>query len=337
MTPIAEWHDVDEATFRNEILTKYQPAVLRGLVGDWPAVRQAQRSDAAFFSYLTARDSGAEVDALLMRPEAGGRVFYNDDLSGFNYARNRLPISTLVEQLARYAQFPNPPGLAVQSAPIADCLPGFLRENKMPLLQDAVPPRIWLGNQVVTPAHFDESQNIACVVCGSRRFTLFPPQEIANLYIGPLGFAPTGTPISMVDFAKPDFARYPRFRQALAAAQVAELEPGDAIYIPTLWFHHVQSLRQYNALVNYWWKGAIGSVDDRIGSALDCLLHSLLNLKQLAPEQKQAWQHIFDHYVFNAEDDPAAHLAEGKRGLLGEMTPELEQEIKAFLIQQLQR
>ncbi len=334
---IPEWHQVDEATFREKILAHYRPAVLRGLVADWPAVRRANQSPEALCAYLREHDSGSEVDALLMRPEVKGRIFYNDDMSGFNYARNRVTISAIVEQLTRYARFADPPALAAQSAPIAECLPGFLRENTMPLLNDAVAPRIWLGNQVTTPAHFDESQNIACVVAGRRRFTLFPPQEIANLYIGPLGFAPTGTPISMVDFAKPDFARYPRFRQALAAAQVAELEPGDAIYIPTLWFHHVQSLRQYNALVNYWWKGAIGSVDDRIGSALDCLLHSLLNLKQLAPEQKQAWQHIFDHYVFNAEDDPAAHLAEGKRGLLGEMTPELEQEIKAFLIQQLQR
>ncbi len=340
LTPITEWQDVDGVVFSEEILPRHQPAVLRGLVKHWPAVQEAKKSDEAFFAYLTAHDNGAEVDALLMRPEAKGRVFYNEDLSGFNFARNRVPVSAIVEQLSRYRQFPNPPGLAAQSALIAECLPGFLREHKMPLLDEAIAPRIWLGNQVVTPAHFDESQNIACVVAGSRRFTLFPPQQIANLYIGPLGFAPTGTPISMVDFAAPDFARYPRFQDALAAAQVAVLEPGDAIYIPTLWFHHVHSLKKVNALVNYWWKGD-ASQNAKNNSAFDPLLLSLLNLKHLAPEQKQAWKLIFDHYVFNNEADPAAHpaahLPVNRRGVLGALTPELEREIRAYLIKELQR
>ena len=30
--------------------------------------------------------------------------------------------------------------------------------------------------------------------------------------------------------------------------------PGDAIYIPPLWWHHVESLGQFNVLVNYWYR-----------------------------------------------------------------------------------
>jgi len=116
-----------------------------------------------------------------------------------------------------------------------------------------VQPRLWLGNEVVTPAHFDESHNLACVVSGRRRFTLLPPEQVGNLYIGPLDFAPTPTPISLVSFRAPDFARFPRFHDALAAAQVAELEPGDALYIPSLWWHHVESIGLLNTMVNYWW------------------------------------------------------------------------------------
>jgi hypothetical protein len=250
---LAEFHGVDAQGFATQVLPRGEPAVLRGLVRDWPAVRRALESPEAICRYLLAFDRGAPVDALLMPPEVGGRIFYSPDLQGFNYARKRVPISTVVEQVVRYSHFPVAPAVAAQSAPVHECLPGFERENVLPLLDPSVRPRIWLGNRVTTPAHFDQSSNIACVVAGRRRFTLFPPGQVDNLYIGPLDFAPTPTPISLVDFKSPDFARFPRFREALAQARVAELEPGDAIYIPPLWWHHVESLAELNILVNYWW------------------------------------------------------------------------------------
>jgi hypothetical protein len=91
------------------------------------------------------------------------------------------------------------------------------------------------------------------VVSGRRRFTLLPPEQVRNLYLGPLDFAPTPTPISLVSFRSPDFERFPRFHDALAAAEAAELEPGDALYIPSVWWHHVESIGVLNAMVNYWW------------------------------------------------------------------------------------
>ncbi len=332
---IPEWHDVDDRVFREQIISQYRPAVLRGIVKDWPVVQRALQSPEAVCHYLTAFDNGNTVDVLLIPPEANGRISYRDDMNGFNFLRNKLPISAVIEQIARYSGFPNPPSVAVQSALIANCLPGFLAENKLTALDESVAPRIWMGNAITTPTHIDESNNIACVVAGKRRFTLFPPEQVANLYLGPVDYTPTGSPISMVAFDKPDFERFPRFREALAAAQVAELLPGDAIYIPTLWWHHVESLMQLNILINYWWKGAPGSAS-KPDSAFDCLLHCLLNMNTLPPEQRQAWRAIFDHYIFDTQNDPAAHIAAHRRGVLGKVTPALEQEIKAWLVSRIQ-
>lgn len=315
-TPIAEWHQVDEATFRNQILGSYRPAILRGFADHWPAVTLARGSPEAICNYLLACDSGQPVDALLAAAPEKGRLFYQDDMNGFNFARRKLPVSAVIEQLARYSQFPEPPSVAVQSALIDDCLPRFARENVVPFLDMAVRPRIWLGNTITTPAHFDESNNIACVVAGKRRFTLFPPEQVGNLYIGPLDFAPTPTPISMVDFNAPDFERFPRFHEALAHAQVAELKPGDAIYIPTLWWHHVQSTGMLNILVNYWWKATGGSA-----SPFECLVSCMQNMSSLAPEHRAAWAAIFQHYVFDAGTDPGAHIPEHKRGVLSKVRP----------------
>jgi hypothetical protein len=248
MVPMREVHAAQAA----QVVGSDKPAILRGLVRDWPAVRLALQSPEAVCAYLAGMDSGAPADALLTAAPERGRLFYNADMSGFNYARRKLPLTAVIEQLARYSGFDNPPAVAMQSARVDECLPGFTRNNALPFLTD-VSPRIWVGNHVVTPAHFDESHNVACVVAGQRRFTLFPPEQVDNLYIGPRDFAPTPTPISMVDFADPDFTRFPRFRAALAVAQVADLGPGDAIYIPSLWWHHVRSIGMLNILVNYWW------------------------------------------------------------------------------------
>ncbi|HUL96363.1 MAG TPA: cupin-like domain-containing protein [Usitatibacter sp.] len=335
-TPIAEWHDVDAKRFREEVTAQYRPAVLRGLVAGWPVVGKARESTEAFVAYLKALDNGKPVDALRTPPSAGGRIFYNEDMSGFNFTREKMSVSAVLERISRNARFEKPPAVAVQSALASDCMPQFPGLHPMPLLHGSVAPRVWIGSSVITPAHFDESSNVACVVAGRRRFTLFPPGQVANLYIGPIGYAPTGTPISLVEFANPDFARFPRFREALEAAQLAELEPGDALYIPPLWWHHVESLERCNMLVNYWWKGR-PEAPLAAASALDVLLHSLLNLRGLAPEQREAWRAIFDHYVFGADDETAKHIPEARRGVLGKMTPDYEKSVREFLVTQLKK
>jgi hypothetical protein len=296
-----EWRDVDARAFREEIAPRYEPAVLRGVVADWPAVRRAIASIAGFCSYLAAMDSGARVDVLRMPPSVRGRIFYNDTLKGFNFTRDKGTITSVLERAAKYAKATNPGSVVAQSAPIEECLPRFAAENVLPLLHESVQPRIWLGTAVVTPAHFDESGNVACVVAGRRRFTLFAPEQVANLYIGPLDFAPTGTPISLVSFREPDYARFPRFREALAAAHVADLEPGDAIYIPPLWWHHVESLDPLNALVNYWWKGR-PEAPAPAPSAFSVLHQSVKAFEHASPEQRAAWEALFGHLVFKRKN-----------------------------------
>lgn len=314
MNTISEFHNVDAQRYQ-EILGSYRPAVLRGFVRHWPAVKLALASPQSICDYLAACDSGHQVDALLAPAREKGRLFYQDDMNGFNFARRKLPVSAVIEQLVRYSRFDDPPAVAVQSALIDECLPRFASENIAPILDPSVRPRIWLGNTITTPAHFDESNNLACVVAGKRRFTLFAPEQVGNLYIGPLDFAPTPTPVSMVDFSVPDFERFPRFREALDHALVADLEPGDALYIPTLWWHHVQSRGMLNILVNYWWKAASGA------SPFECMVKCMGTMRDLAPEHRAAWAAMFQHYVFDSHTDPAAHIPEHRQGVLSKVRP----------------
>jgi len=225
---------------------------------------------------------------------------------------------------------------SAQSSLIRDCLPGFAEENRLCLVDDNVLPRIWLGNRITTPTHLDEWNNVGCVVAGRRRFTLFPPEQIENLYIGPLDFGHTGAPMSIVSLRNPDFARFPKFRAALDAAVTAELQPGDAIIIPALWWHHVESLESFNVLVNYWWHDKAEDLA-RADSGFDALLHGILSIRALPPATRRAWSDLFEQYVFGDESAATAHIPQERRGILGTLSAQQIAALRAQLVKRLSR
>lgn len=331
--PVSEYEGVDRRRFLEEIRPLGQPAVLRGLASDWPAVRAARTSDQRIVDYLRAFAAGARVQVIVGDPEIEGRYFYSDDMRGLNFTQGTSPFESFLDRLLRDLDNPRPFAVAVQSAPVPELAPGFDAENRIDLVDASVVPRIWMGNAIRVAAHYDLRENIGCVVAGRRRFTLFPPDQIANLYVGPFELTPAGTPISLVDPLAPDLARFPRFADALAVAQQAELEPGDAIYIPFHWWHAVDSLAPLNLFVNYWWNPA--STDG--GNPYDALMHGMLALRGLPADQRAAWRVAFDHYVFGVNGDPAEHLPEHARGVMGPATPRLIERMRATLIQALGR
>jgi hypothetical protein len=318
---IDEFLASDHAFGHADIAHRDRPLVIRGLCSEWPVVVAARESDTAFATRLAGYDNGADVDTLLMAPEEKGVIGYNVDMDGFNYRHFRVPVTDALQRLAGYSRHEGAPGVALQSALIQACMPGFLQDHPLPVLAAHIQPRLWIGNRVTTPAHFDAFHNLAVVVCGRRRFTLFAPDQVRNLYIGPLDFAPTGAAISIARLDQADDPRFPRLRQALEHSLVSDLEPGDAIYMPPLWWHHVASLESLNALVNYWWKPATadGLIPD---SGLGAMMHAVLSLKSLPLEERLAWKALFDHYVFSQEDC-AAHIPPARRGVLGKLTPEV--------------
>jgi hypothetical protein len=332
--PIREFDTRDAELIRREVLGSGEPAVLRGLVRDWPATAAARRSPADLVAYLKQLDSSVPVDAILTPPEIEGRIFYREALNGFNFVRNRLPLSAVADQALRYAGHPRAPAVAVQSALLRECLPGFATANPLPLVGPSAEPRIWLGNAVTTPTHLDEWFNVGCVVLGRRRFTLFPPAQIANLYVGPLDYAPTGAPMSLVQLHAPDFGRFPRFREALAHARGAELGSGDAIFIPPLWWHNVESLEPVNVLVNYWWHASGAPLGS--DSGYDSLLHAILNIRTLPAPARAAWRALFEHFVFGTPEDVTAHIPEHRRGVLGKLSPADAEQLRSQLVQRLQ-
>ena len=317
----------------DQLLSGDRPVIVRDLAAQWPAVQAARQSSSAAIDYLRRLYRGEPVVVLYGEPEAQGRFFYNRDLSGFNFEPHRNRLDTVLDQIVQAASHPRPPGIYVGSTAVDECLPGFRQHNDIPLGERQALASIWIGNRTRIAAHHDLPDNLACVVAGRRRFTLFPPTELANLYIGPLDFTPAGQAISLVDFAAPDFERFPRFADALKQAQVAELNPGDALFIPSMWWHHVESLDPFNVLLNYWWRRSPAHMD----SPVHALQMAMASVRDLPPAQRQAWRHLFEHYVFDADDDTAAHIPPAARGSLAPLTPDAARQWRARLLRSLNR
>ena len=318
-----------------DLLTAGVPARLGGIARTWGLVRAGQQSTQAAMAYLRGFDAGRPVTYSHGAPSIGGRPFYNEDCTALNFEVRRGGLGEVLDAISQHLDDARPPTYYVASLPIAGALPGFDVDNDLGLAAHGVqaPPSIWIGNRVVASCHFDAPENLAVCAVGRRRFTLFPPEQIDNLYPGPLEPTPGGQVVSLVDFDAPDFARFPRFRDALATAQTVVLEPGDAIYIPGMWWHHVRSEAPFNVLVNYWWRRAPA----HLASPLPALYHALWTLRDLPEREKRAWAHVFDYYVFGPADRAGAHVPETARDLLAPIDDTRARRLRARLIAALNR
>ena len=319
------------ADLTDDILCATQPLILRGLVKHWPLVLAGQDSKQSAADYLTQFYNQKPVYAMVAAAQEKGRFFYNSDLSGFNFTRKSYQLDALLKQILIMADQSETEAVYVGSTSINHILPGLRLENDIPQLTDKPLVSIWIGNQSRIAAHYDVTDNVACVAMGKRRFTLFPPEQLDNLYIGPLDFTPAGQPASLVDFQQPDFARFPKFKTALEHALVAELDAGDAIFIPSMWWHHVEALSDFNVLVNYWWR----QVGDHLGSPGDVLKHAMLSIKDLPQCQRDAWRQLFEHYVFSPVSQ--VHIPDQAKGMLNPIDDDMARKLRAMLLNSLNR
>jgi hypothetical protein len=314
MTSVAE---IDAAAiggprdFLQDIVLPCRPLVIRGLVREWPAVRAA--APAAFRDYLAPFDVGGEMDAFFGEPRIAGKYYYAEGLNGFNFERRKMRFAAALDTMLSHLDKADAQSVYVGSIPVDDYLPGFSAQNPMPLLPPAVAPRIWLGHASNVSSHYDTVDNLACVVAGRRRFTLYAPELIGDLYVGPIDNTMAGQPVSLAASSPADDNRYPRFAAIRDQALTAELGPGDALYLPKLWWHQVEATAPFNVLVNYWWDAFPSGPD----APYTAMLLSMIAIAERPAPERRAWKALFDHYVFRENGHPLAHLPPDRHGLLG--------------------
>ncbi|MDO8343492.1 MAG: cupin-like domain-containing protein, partial [Cellvibrio sp.] len=296
-------------------------------------------SDRASVDYLKSFYNGAPTIVCKIPAENNGRMFYSADCTKLDYESFKGRIDDTLDGILEGIQQKNDPAYYIASNIIDTHLPGLREDNNLIIPRDMHPEAmtervsIWIGAATTATCHFDALDNIACCVAGKRRFTIFPPDQISNLYPGPLEPTPGGQVISLVDFKNPDFQQFPGFHEALANAQVAELEPGDALYLPSMWWHHVESLAPYNILVNYWWDDAPAF----LSSGMNALYMAMLSIRDKSVHERKGWQQLFNHYIFNGAETANRYIPLEAQGFLKPLERIDARKLRALLINKLNR
>jgi len=332
---IPEYQPISARQFFEEIVPEQCPIVIRGFAEKWPLVAAAKKTPQDFAAYLMGFYTNQKARIFVAPPAAQKRFYYNEEMTDVNYIRGEERVDLFLGRLLELMDREVYPAISIQNATPAEIFPGLVKDNPSDFFPE-VEPRLWIGNEGIVSAHYDGADNVACVVAGRRRFVLFPPEQTGNLYPGPLNFTPAGAPTSMVDLNNPDFDRFPQFKEALANAWSAELNPGDAIFIPMLWWHHVESLEKVNTLMNYWWNGS-SAQSATPPSPIDSLNIALLAMRDLTPKQRNAWRCMFDHYLFRQGVDPTSYIPEHRQHVLGSLSPEYVRAIKDHFIEKLKK
>lgn len=332
LAPIREIAVADAAALDAELRVAGTPFVVRGLVEHWPLVKAGLQSGKVARDYLLALAKPRPFTVAVGERGGGGRLFY-DSAMGMNFQTVQARLDEVFAQIDLDEGKEDAPPVYLASIDMHDFFDGLHDANHVDLGNRTSLASIWMGTPTRIAAHNDFPDNLACVAAGRRRFTLFPPDQFRNLYLGPVDNTPAGRAVSMVDFHAPDFAVHPRFREALRHAQVAELGPGDALHIPSTWWHHVEGLEPFNVLVNYWWR----ETPRWLGQPQDALTLAMMAIRDLPEADKAHWRDMFEYYVFANDESVVAHIPEEGRGVLAPLTPESAGRIRAFLLRTLSR
>ncbi|QDX24601.1 cupin-like domain-containing protein [Sphingomonas suaedae] len=319
----------DPTAFRERVMGAGKPVMLPGAASAWPLLAQPGARD--IIAALREFDAGREAGLFVGAPETGGRYYYDATLSGFNFAQESMVCGAGLQRILDSANASGGETLYMGSLPSERYFPGVEALTPLPFVPATIRPRFWIGHASSIACHYDMMDNVACVAAGRRRFTLYPPQAIGDLYVGPVDHTMAGQPVALAVDSAPGDPRFPRFEAIRDQALVAELGPGDAIYIPKLWWHKVEALDDVNVLVNFWWDGFASGPDQPYAA----MLLAMIAIAERPEAERAAWRAWFDHYVFRPDGHPLEFLPDERRGILGKLGEGNYQRIRTMVMRML--
>jgi len=233
MKPVERIGARDEDEFVHSYIGSSRPVILTGVMEDWPARRR--------WSLDWLASEFGDRDITVGETEGGHLVVSRSS----GVVQREMMLGDFIDRLRA-----GDPGYYLLSS-LDERLPELLDDLRFDTLVAKASwrsLRMWIGGPDTRAAlHHDLPENFLAQVTGRKRIILIDRRHGRNVYRnGPLHGAPN---FCAVDAEDPDYARFPRFRQVESIT--VDLEPGEILYIPRLWWHQVRSL-DLSISVNQW-------------------------------------------------------------------------------------
>ncbi|XP_076763459.1 bifunctional peptidase and arginyl-hydroxylase JMJD5 [Xylocopa sonorina] len=238
---VAQYVEPSMECFYKEIFVQKKPAILKDCIKHWKALNRWKNIE-----YLI-KVAGNRIVPI----EIGSR--YTDEswtqqLLNFSEFLQKyvLAKSDQVGYLAQHQLFDQIPELKDDFAIPEYC---NFTDNNDAEPDDAQPDiNAWFGpSGTISPLHFDPKNNLLCQVFGYKKVILYHPNDSSNLY-------PYDTRLlnntAQVDPLNPNYKKWPNFSKT--KGYMAYLKPGEMLYIPPKWWHHVTSLTP-SFSISFWW------------------------------------------------------------------------------------
>lgn len=214
-----------------------RPVVLTDMASEWPAL--------ARWSFASLAEDHRDARVIVARTR-GGAVITDPSRGVLGDP------TTLGGFLASIGAGGSVDSVGYLMVRLDELPPALQREAPLPVYCERAgwrSSKLWISAPGTTSAlHFDLADNLHTVIAGRKRFLLYSPADSACVY--PRGLWSSIPNGARVDPEAPDHARFPRL--ARARPLIAELGPGDTLYIPRGFWHHVRSI-EASISVNAWW------------------------------------------------------------------------------------
>nr|WP_255490920.1 cupin-like domain-containing protein [Spartinivicinus marinus] len=220
MKPIDSIKNISVSAFNRDYVAQNRPLLIKGGIAYWDALSLWDNE------YLNRNAGHNVVDVETSRDQFEGNLFDDAEKVWMPFSRflERLTLSEgETDYFVGSWLFPT----LVADAPDIPTFKAF----SMPIKRGMIMSRG--GNRIAL--HYDWYQNMLCQVAGYKRLVLIDVTDTPFLY-------PLNSPVnySPVNIQNVDWSAYPEFCHATLFH--ADIEPGDVLYIPTLWWHAVESV-----------------------------------------------------------------------------------------------
>lgn len=227
--------DLTPEDFYHRYVLPCKPVILTDALRDWPLYNMSQEESLVHFEGLQGMIRAGDY---VSKTFSKNRTFRAESMAAFVRAAQEYSATDDSEP---------PPYLGSNTMP--ESLEALIRWPDYFRRDQYIPPRIWIGPKgTVTPLHRDDTDNLFTQVWGEKAFILAAPHERSRLYAWTT-YRQGGLEGSEVDAENPDYQKHPEAQRVNFLH--LRIGPGDMLFIPDGWFHHVRSL-SLSLSVNFW-------------------------------------------------------------------------------------